>query len=304
MNDKQENHLSMFRTVFEVCNQNIALITPITALNNAYTNYSTNLGLLNDVVLQQTLHIEGVAEDKANLKSKLAHVSSIVAQVVKSYAVSINDNTLKQEVDFSETDLLKSRDITIQLHCQTIQNLATTHLAALAAFGITPAIMTNLATALTDYQAQMASPTVARDNRAVATENLASLITETNDLLRFQIDSNMRIFELSAPDFYKLYRNARKIIDLGGGRKPGFGTIKGVVKEAVTNLVLEGALIELLDTDAIVVSDALGEFAIDAEPNTYSIRVSKDDYDEFELNNIVVLKDEDVSVDAALTPLE
>lgn len=304
MNDYQENHLSMFKTVNEVCNQNIALITPITALNDAYTTFVTNLGLINDVVLQQTLQIEGVAEDKTVLKYKLARIGSIVSNVVKAYAISIGDNTLKREVDYSESDLRRSRDVTIQLHCQTIYNLANTHLAALAAFGITPTVMTTLATAISDYQVKMQSPTVARDERAVATVNLASVITETNDLLRFQIDNNMRIMELSEPDFYKLYKNARKIIDLGGGRRAGYGTIKGVVREADTNLIVEGALIELLDTDAVVVSDALGEFSIDAEPNTYSIRVSKDDYEEIELNTIVVLKDEDVSVQVLLIALE
>lgn len=304
MNDKQENYLSMFKTVLEVCKQNIALISPITALDTAFANFTGKVNQINDVVMQQTLQIEGVAEDKAALKNRLAHVASIVAQVVKAYAVSINDNTLKQEVNFSESELQRSRDVSIKMHCQTIYNLANTNLVALADFGITPAIMSDLGAALADYEAKMVFPTVARDNRAVATYNLAALIGEANDLLKLQMDPNMRIFELSKPDFYKLYRNARKIYDLGGGRKPGYGTIKGVVKDAETHLVIENAMIELLDTDAVVMSDALGEFSIDAEPNTYTIRVSMDEYDEQEVNNILVVKDEDVSTEVLLVATE
>jgi hypothetical protein len=276
------------------------LITPITALNTVYSSFKTKVAVIYTTVKQQELQLTGVAEDKLVLRRNLAHIGNIVGMVVKAFAVSRNDNTLKAEVDFSESDLFKSRDETIINNCQTIYDRANTNLAQLGVFGITAAVMTSLQNALTSFRAKAASPTVARDIRAVATENLAIQLDEANTLLREQMDNNMKIFQLSNPDFWKLYRNARRIIDLGAGRSAGYGSIKGVVKETATGLVIEGALIELLDTDAVTSSDALGEFTIDAEPNTYSIRVSKDDYEEVEVHDIVVLKGEDVVVNVLL----
>ena len=300
MTDRQENYLSMFRTVIAVCDQNLTLITPITALNTAYNTFKTKVTVIYATAKQQGIQLTGVAEDKMVLKRNLAHTGNIVAMVVKAYAVSKGDNTLKAEVDFAESTLFANRDETIINNCQTIYDRANTNLAALAAFGITTAVMTTLQNALTAFRTKVAAPTVARDVRAVATENLVLQLDEANSILRNQVDNNIKIFQLSNPDFWKLYRNARKIIDLGVGRSAGFGTIKGVVKDAASGLIIEGALIELLDTDAVTSSDALGEFAIDAEPNTYSIRVSKDDYEEMELNDIVVVKGEDTMVNVTI----
>ena len=302
MNDFQENHLSMFSTVVAVMDQHMSLITPITALDSSYAAFKLLAGDINDVLLKHQLHITGVTEDKAVLKRKLASTAAIVAALTKAYAVSINDNTLKQSVNYSESDLFYSRDVTIQLDVQNIYNIANTHLAALAAYGVTPAIMTLFGTTIFDYQQKMQAPTVARDERAVATENVALLIGAANELLINQIDHSMKIFKISEPDFYKLYRKARKIIDLGG-KSVNAGTLSGVVKDAATNLIVEAALIEILNSDDVASSNSLGEFSILLEPGTYSIRVSKDDYSETQVDDIVIVKGQTVSLNILLEAL-
>lgn len=293
MNYRQENTLTMFNTVVAVCDQNSAVIATIPALDTAYTTFKTQCGFINDVSLEQLLQIKGETVEKAKLKNALALRASIVSRVVRAYAISINDSVLRNEVDYTESVLAKQRDITIQLNAQIIFDRANTHLVALASFGITAGVMTDLTTAISDYQAHLSSPTVARDKRAGATTELDEKIGMANDILRFQMDDTMQILRLPEAKFFRLYTNARKIYDLHGKGSANLGSIKGVVKDLATNLVIDGALIELLDSDIVTSSDAFGEFVMDLVPDTYSIRVSKDGYSDVEINDIVVVKGED-----------
>ncbi len=300
MNYRQENTLTMFNTVLAVCSQNSAIIALIAALNNVFALFTTKCLAINDISKVQLLHIKGKTTEKANLKSALALRASIVARVIRAYATSIQNDVLRNEIDYTESVLLKQRDITIQLNAQMIFDRATTHLAALAPFGITAAVMTDLDTAIGDYQAHQTSPTVARDYRAVATTELDLLISETSDLLRFQMDDIMQLLRLTEPSFFRLYTNARRTYDLHGTHSANEGTLSGVVRNATTNLIIENALIELIDSDEVTSSDALGEFQLPKEPGTYSIRVSKDGYTETIVNDIVVVKGEETAITVVL----
>lgn len=296
MNYRQENTLTMFNTVVAVCDQNSAVIATIPALDTAYTSFKTQCDFINVVLKEQLLKIKGEAVEKAKHKNALALRASIVARVVRAFAISINDNVLRNETDYTESVLAKQRDISIQLNAQIIYERANTNLAALAPFGITAGVMTDLVNAITVYQTHLSSPTVARDKRAGATTELDLKISTANDLLRFQMDDTMQILRLPESKFFRLYTNARKIIDLHGKGSVNNGSIKGVVKDMTTNLVIDGALIELLDSDIITSSDALGEFVLDLAPGTYSIRVTKDGYTDAEVNDIVVVNGEDTVV--------
>jgi hypothetical protein len=229
MTADQENHFSMFKAVEGICQDNIALITPITALNSVYTLFVSNLTAIQDIVLIQESQIGGVAEDKAAQKNKLARFGFVIASIVKAYAVATGNNFLKEEMNYSESELQKARDSKLVTDCQRINARANTHSAALVSYGLTPVMLTDLLTMITDFDGITAAPTIARDHRVVATDELDELIRTTNNLLRFQLDANMQLFDITNPHFLKLYTAARQIIDLKGPDNiPNSGILKGV----------------------------------------------------------------------------
>ncbi|HUM51548.1 MAG TPA: carboxypeptidase-like regulatory domain-containing protein [Chitinophagales bacterium] len=300
MKGKQENTLTMFDTIIAVLALNLPLITAIPALLAKFNLFKTLTEEINDIVLAQILQIEGRTEDKNAAKEKLALHANVVAEVVKSFAMDTNNDVLKVEVDYSETDLIRLRDIMIQQVAQIIYTRANTNIVALADYGITTQIMDDLLDAITKYQSKLPTPTVARDMREVATTELKEKIKEANDLLRFNMDSGMGVFKLTNLHFYRLYKNARSIIDLHGSATDTTGVVKGVVKDVATGLIITGAVIEVIDNLDVVSSDVLGEFELNLEPGTYSIRVNKDGYSEFEQSDIVVVKGEEVVVNVML----
>ena len=306
MNGDQENQFSMFKAVKRTCDENISLITPITALFDAYTLFVEKTEKIQaEVVLQET-PIEGVAVDKHVLKYKLANYAFVVASIIKTFAVRSGNNTLKLAVSVAKSTLEKDRDSTLVTDSQRIAQKADENIADLAAHGLTPAMMTEFKDLIVKFDTTVADPTHALDHRVVNTQNVDVWMKEANDLLRFSIDPNMELFSITNPQFYMLYQASRQIIDLHGpGSVDPTGNLKGVVRDATTNNVIEGVQIVVIDTEFAVETNGLGEYTLALAPGTYGIRAMKDDgYDEKELTGFVVVKGQDTIADILLEPLE
>ena len=304
MTNDQENHYSMFKATEKTCDENIALITPITALADIYDHFKATLNKIKQEVVKQETPITGVAEDKEVLRLDLAHYCFVIASLILTYARRVNNNTLKAAVNIAKRDLEKDRDSTLVTDCQRIADKADENIAALAAYGVTPAMVTTLKDKTDAFAAIVADPTHALDHRIVYTENLRVLVKTANDILRFDMDPNMELFSITAPQFYMLYQASRQIIDLHGPSnvEPN-GNLKGVVRDATTNNVIEGVQIVVNGTDFATETNPLGEYTLPLLPGTYGITASIDEYSEEEVTDLVVVKQQDTTVNILLEPL-
>lgn len=300
MNTTQENRTTMFNTLDAFLEQNLPIVNSIPAFGLAYTLFSTNLTKIRSYAAMQSLKIEGYAKQKSEEKETVAVQASIVAATISAYANSVNNEILRRKVDYSKDDLFKMRDILLLPVVDTIITEANINAAALVDFGLTPAIMTTLNTNFTAYADLVDDPTSAINVRMDATFNLGNLIDETNELLRAQMDKNVKIFVYSAPEFCRKYFLARRIIDLHGPRRPTDGTLMGVVRDSVTNLVIENAVVEIVGTEFMLSTNALGEFSVNLAPGTYDIIVSKDEYTDQQMTGIVVARNQDMTVNVLL----
>ncbi len=300
MNYKQENKLSMFDVLIAICTLDIAIINSVPALLAAYTEFKTIWDAINNVTPEQVIRIDGVAMDKNAFKELLSKRAGRIARVVRAYAYEHTDNTLRSEVDYTPSVLVKMRDEDLKPIIDVIIDRATTHLTVLADYGIVEDTLTQLSDTFGKYKQFVPKPTVAVAKRQDASAELDSLIAEANDILRFRMDDMVQVFEESEPRFFRRYNNARNIYDLRGTRPSNFGTIKGVVKDSATGLVIANALVEIEGSELIGSTNGTGEFSIDIAPGTYSIRVTMADYTEFEQDDVVVLKGEDTNLDISL----
>jgi len=304
MTDRQENQFTMCKEVNDVMQEHLTLINSIPALANDYALYERLLKYVVKEVVIQEAKIEGVTVDKVNLKYKLAHRSFIISSAVRSYASSIENNHLKQEMNYAKSTLEKSRDTKLIFDSQRIYDRAFEYETALADYGISAVVISDFRNLISTYSAEMSSPTTHRGIREVSTSNLDKLIKDLMDFLNDRLDPAMQVFDLTEAQLLKRYTVARKIINLHGpGASANTGKLKGVVKDATTLLVLEDVQIEILDTEYVVTSNGLGEYFIDLLPDSYRIRASKDDYTEQVINELVVVKGEDKIVDILLEPM-
>lgn len=219
MTNRQENSMSMFNVVVEVCDEHIDLISPIPAMLATVNLLKAKLLATQNLAREQALRIEGVAEDKLVLRKKLAHHAAIIARVMRGFARSQENLVLLAEVDYSKTKLMKLRDTLLKPHCEIIYERAVAHAAALTDCGITADMLLRLRTAIDEYDAHVADTTVAANDRKIATAELKVAIKGINDLLKNGLDLNMCVFILTQPSFYRLYTHSRNVIDSAATKK-------------------------------------------------------------------------------------
>ena len=176
MNAKQEAKLNMFRATQKHCNDNAAIVAAVPAFATTLTAFNSKVSAIISTAQQEDLVIKGITVDKAVAKKILCQLAADVAAPIFAFASAGANNTLKQEVNFSFSDLLKTKDDILAPRCQNIKDVGTANLAALAPYGLTAASLTALQTTIDGYQAKVPTPRNSAAQKKTIRENLKKLI--------------------------------------------------------------------------------------------------------------------------------
>ena len=116
-------------------------------------------------------------------------------------------------MDVTKSSLDRLVDSDLEQTAERVANLATANIAALAAYGITAADVTQLNTLRTTYAGIKTSPREAEAARKVQTASLSQLIANARSIFRNEIDKMVTKFRKTNPDFYNGYFAARVIVN-------------------------------------------------------------------------------------------
>jgi len=217
MTDEQENKLSMGLAVQKVVNQNNGIWSGLPAFVTAFGDYETIIQDIQSNRVVQEMDTRGVTLDKAGAEAVLIEKTLVVSTGTYAYAVATNNNTLKEKVNYSPSDLRRSRDTILRDICQLIHDEANAVIGDLADYGILPADLTDLQNKIDAYNNAIAAPREAITDRSRATEELKEFFKLMDVVLNDRIDKIMEQFKKDNPKFHRQYFNARIIIDLGRG---------------------------------------------------------------------------------------
>lgn len=213
MNSKLESKLKMYRAVEQHGNENPTIVALNLAFSDAFNRFKAKIAAIATNAQQNETVLTGIAEDKSTFKQALARRAADIASVIYAYAIGTSNNTLKQEVNFSYSTLVKSRDNELAPRCQNIHDKAAANLADLADYGIKAADLTSLQVAIDDYQAQSPKTRAAASQRKTTGDNLNQLFKEADAILRDEMDKLIITFKPTHPDFVKTYESNRIIVD-------------------------------------------------------------------------------------------
>ncbi len=258
MTAKQEAKLNMQRATQKHCNDNAAIVATVPAFDLSLKSLNTKIAAIIATAQQEDLITKGVTIDKAEAKKTLCQLATDTAAPIFAFASSTNNNQLSQEVNFTYTDLFKTKDDQLASRCQNIADAATNNLAALAAYGTTATTITTLQTTIDNYQSKVPDPRNAAAIKATVRINLKNLIAEADKILKLQMDKTIASFKTTNPDFVTTYKINRIIIDPSQTTT----TLKGVVKNAADNSVIAGATIKAEGAVAKVTTNEKGEYEI------------------------------------------
>lgn len=298
MTAKQEAKLNMFRATQKHCNDNPAIVASVPAFDNATKALNTKIAAIIATAQQEDLITKGITVDKAEAKKILCQLTIDTAAPISAYAAANGNNKLMKEVDFTYTELFRTKDDQLAPRCKNIHDAANTNLAALTAYGITTTTISTLLTSINNYQSKVPDPRNAAAQKATVRANLKNLIKEAENVLKLQMDKTIVGFKATHPDFVTTYKTNRIILDPSKTTT----TLKGVITNSADNTFITSATI-LLDPSGVTSNtNKLGEYEIKPiAAATYTIVVSAPKYKQIKENDIIVKQGQINKQDFTLT---
>lgn len=305
MKQVHENHFSMFRTAVEVISRFDAELHTIPALVTLYQRLKDKVSEIEDLLELQDRKLKGIAENKQNIRGRMAELALQVKGMIMAYASSIDDPELYERVNYSKSKIMHSRDELALVYCEQIRVAADGLMSELAPYGMTLPIQNDLIHSIDDYRSNLEMPDAAIALRKSYTLQLDHLILETNTMLRKEFDKAMMAVMNSHPKFYMAYINGRTIKDRSGRRKEVIeldnpATISGLVTDKDGFGVADAKVI-IENTKLHTTTDDDGEYLIENVPEgTFNLLVIMDGYTEARENQLKVNKGDEIIRDFTL----
>lgn len=210
---KDLKRLNMLRSVEELCNANENIVSSNPAFVVAKGMLGTYIADILVTASAQGKVITGITTDKNVAKNHLVQAAADIAGLVFAYASAINNNTLKEAVDFSYTDIDKLKSDMLVATVINIYDATKVHLAVLANVGVSAAQLAELKAKTEIYSKSLPTNRTATSERSTQTDNLGVLIRDAVIIVKEQMDKLVVSFKALNPDFVSSYFNARIVID-------------------------------------------------------------------------------------------
>lgn len=300
------NKHRMLISVLDFLDKNESKLTFAPAIDTNVDNLQAimyNIGTMEEAQLSTT---KGYTETKE--AHKLVAIRGILEIIkrAKAYAIVIEDQILKNEVNFSYSRLSDMPQDSLITACNKVVGACKARLAEMADYGLTQKMLDDMGPALEAYAAALPGAKRVIANRKTATAELKKLFADADNTLR-KLDALMAICSTSDPLFYQEYKNLRVIDDLkrksqtNGDSDMG---ITGTVTNMETGLKQPGVLVSIEGSNATALTDAEGNYTLTlSEAGIYALKAELKGHDDYEEDEIEVTPGELTVVDFDMEPL-
>ncbi len=225
MNSKIQNYLSMVRATLDVAQSSdykavwegqppVDFGTDLVQLSADYASVAAKAALIGNTA-------GGASDAKATAESGLEDNAYLVARALAAHFKKTADLVNLGKVNLTKSDIVRLRTQELVTLATTIRNLAneTVDHPEAANRGLTPARIEALTASITTFSTLMSLPRGQIVNRSVLLKevetDVAGLLTTLTDLEDFvgQFDTTE-----TGKRFVKAWKQARIIVDVGGGR--------------------------------------------------------------------------------------
>ena len=301
----QENHLSMFKTVDIATENHATVIDAILPLKSARTELKQIIVNLGNAVQKQSTNISGYTEEKKQRRQKMTDQTFVVGQLVSAFAIAKNLKALDAEVNYPASTLNRMQDDEVGEICNKVYLKAKEHLADLADYGITTAVLNELKELIDNYNSKTQLNKVTLEQKSEQTKIIAQLIKDGKALLTNSFDKLMLILRNTNPEAYNAYVAARNSMPKRHAKKSNgevieeeAGILTGLVSDKADGMPIAGATVKLSGTDYKTETDSDGEYLFDSLPaGTYTVEISILDYQTAKLTDQKVIAGDETIAD-------
>lgn len=217
---RQEAKLNMYEVVETHCTDNAAATATNKAFEAAFDELKPIIANIKSSAQLSSAVLTGIAADKKVSKRSLSELSATMGGRIYAFAAKNGNNTLKDAVNFSVSDLLRLKDGELAPRCQAIHDAGITNLAALSDYGVTNDKLAELQTAITAYSVAVPKPRTAISNRSTLKANIKQMFKDADAILVERMDKLVEDYAKDNSDFVLTYKSARVIVDPKQKKKP------------------------------------------------------------------------------------
>jgi hypothetical protein len=240
MNVIQRIKLTMYMIVKDCLNLNATIVANLPGYTANSTTFFGNIILIQSTGEQQEFDKSGVADNKKLLKQAVCAQADDISRKMVAYASITANTVLLKEIKYTKSELDHSSDADLKNRAQCIYDRANTNVAALATYGITPAILTAFLAAINTFNTAIPKAKEGIKEKKLTTAQLDALYDST-DLTLENIDKIVEIVRLNQPTFYKAYKESRKLPNASRNAL----SLKGSVSDAASGEYLKGATLTI-----------------------------------------------------------
>jgi hypothetical protein len=285
MNATQGAKLNMYDAVKFACEDNATTVAALNAFKTAFDELKDKIAAIKEVAQQKDMPTGGAAADKKARKKNLSQSAGTMARAIYAYAATIGDPTLKEQANFTPSDLLRTKDEMLAPRCRNIHDLATANAEALKDYGVSAAKLTALQTAIDAFAEAVPRPRAAINTRSALKTSLKQLFAEADQILADRMDTLVELFAETNPAFIAVYQSARLIVD----PQTTATQLKGVVTNQSNAAPVAGATITVVEAAQTANTDTDGEYLIKPlEIGTYTVTVTKTGFNNFQITGVEV----------------
>ena len=209
-------------------NRNRMIIASMSVLNK-YNNLWENIPVFKAVTKEITekqkqiselrsvaeADITGKTDDKNKHEELLLQSVYTISSNLYVMARRANNQEIMKKVDYSITELSRTREAELVSECHRVVSLARENLTILEGSGTEETQIDELEALANTMGSMIGEPRVSQAERKAANESLSAAINQVVTLLSEQLDRLMVRFKLSNTDFFAEYMNARHIVAYG-----------------------------------------------------------------------------------------
>ena len=216
MNKVQINKFRMYGAIDLVLDINSSLFTQIAELAAAHQRLKAGLQLIDDNRQGQEANSSGLTESKTELRYKLIWLILQFSSALMAYATAVGNLELKKKAKYVPSELDVIADSIVFDIGTLLFKLAVPIKSELGKYFVGEGEFTAMENLLAGFKSAIPQRRVAKSVSKTSTGNISKVFKMVDKLLREEIDSYMRPFQFTQPDFYNAYKNARLIVGYTG----------------------------------------------------------------------------------------
>jgi hypothetical protein len=215
MDSNQSNKYSMYISTVELLRDNAARGAGIQAFGTSFAKLDALVTQIRDKDKERMGKTPGKVAAKDGAEDALSASVVLIAAALAGLGKTTGNAELKHRAHLTDSAFRNARSTEQVSIANLIYDLGKTNQEALAAFGVSPALIEELKSRIAAYDAALKDIASGTAERVGARSALAELFEKADELLKEELDPVMHIFRVADPDFYGDYKAARVIKDIG-----------------------------------------------------------------------------------------